>query len=748
MKKFYLIFSGFALAFAGFAQVPLSGEGSQASPYLIRTASDWMALATYVKDNKDTFEDKFIRLEEDIDLSSEAFQSLWADNVTYFMGTFDGQGHRVSGIDATLSGTYGGVFGTIGTAGHVTDLTLAGKISSQSVTSGVFAGRSYGTMTRCVNEVTFVSNRPAAGGIVGRAFSGARFIECINKAPVSGMTNVGGIAGTTEMNILFESCGNEAPVSGTGNNIGGIVGMPYPSTFTDCYNKADFNISGTVTYVGGIVGQASWAANAEAEYKFVRCRNEGNLTASRYVAGLVATIGTLAGTVTVDFSDCHNTGDITSTFATSSNYGAAGISCVYVPLSSFTDCSNSGTISSAAVGFNAGIAGGALGTFSATKTAAFVRCSNTGTVSSPVTCSAGIAGVVNGYTSFTDCSNTADISGSSLLGGIVGNLDGLNNSMTGCWNLGNITGTLNRLGGLFGSNTKNGAVIRDCWNAGDVVSTSTATGMAESTGAFAIGGLGGIAAAKFYGCFNLGQVKGITQVGGLVGRPTLHMTGFFQCYNAGPVDAPVDQAGDLVGIDTSDVQKWSVANKAEDCYYIDEFGDNPLDGIGHPVSVAALCKVDLGESFMEPRSCMLPLPSVFSDNDAALLQTAMVIPADGETLDHIMSPFGVGNPRDIKWNCSLPEIVIEDGVAVFKDKVSGPAVLTATLGDYYKEVDITLDVTTGVESLFSGAEIISEKYYDLQGRGLNGRPVAETGIYVVVRKYADGTVRAFRVVSH
>ena len=97
------------MAFAGFAQVPLSGDGSQASPYLIRTASDWTALASYVKDNKDTFEDKFIRMENDIDLSSETFQSLWADNVTYFLGTFDGQGHRVSGIDATLTGTYGGI---------------------------------------------------------------------------------------------------------------------------------------------------------------------------------------------------------------------------------------------------------------------------------------------------------------------------------------------------------------------------------------------------------------------------------------------------------------------------------------------------------------------------------------------------------------------------------------------------------------------------------------------------------------
>lgn len=736
---------GFALAFAGFAQVPLSGDGSQATPYLIRTASDWTALATYVKDSKDTFEDKFIRMENDIDLSSETFQSLWADNVTYFLGTFDGQGHRVSGIDATLTGTYGGVFGTIGASGSITDLTLAGKINSQSVTSGVFAGRSYGTMTRCINEVTVVSNRPAIGGIAGRAFSGAKFVECVNKAPVSGMTNVGGIVGNTEKDIVFERCGNEAPVSGTGNNIGGIVGQAYPSTFTDCYNRADFNISSSVTYVAGIAGQLTWAANTEGGFKFIRCRNEGNLTASRYVAGLVATIATLAGTVTVDFTDCHNIGDITSTYVSTSNYGASGISCAYVPLSTFTDCSNSGSITSAAVGFNAGIAGGALGTFNATKTASFVRCSNTGTVASPATCSAGVVGVVNGYTTFTDCFNTAPISGSSLLGGIVGNLDGLNNSMTGCWNIGNVTGSLNRIGGLFGSNTKNGNTIRNCWNAGDVASTSTATGMAESTGAFAIGGLGGIAAAKFYGCFNLGRIKGVTQIGGLVGRPTLHMTGFFQCYNTGVVDAPDDQAGDLVGVDTSDSQKWSASNKAENCYYVTDFDDNPLDKIGTPASVAGLCEVNLGDGFMTPRSCMLPLPELFAGNDAALLWTAMVIPAAGETLDRITTPFSVGNPEGIEWKSSLPEIEISGGKAVFKENVFGDAVLTASLGGYSKQVGITLDVTTGVNFIDSDKDVISEKWYDLEGRELREGLEHAVGIYVVVRRYADDEVRAFRV---
>lgn len=152
MKNFYLLFAATAVSLTAAAEVPLTGNGTQSNPYLIRNSADWTALAEYVKSDKDTFKDKYIRLESDIDLSGTGFQSLWADNTTYFMGYFDGNNHKVYGINTKLTGTYGGVFGTIGAEGIISNLTLSGAITSESVTSGAFAGRSYGTIRGCVNE--------------------------------------------------------------------------------------------------------------------------------------------------------------------------------------------------------------------------------------------------------------------------------------------------------------------------------------------------------------------------------------------------------------------------------------------------------------------------------------------------------------------------------------------------------------------------------------------------------------------
>lgn len=740
MKNFYLLFAATAVSLTAAAEVPLTGNGTQSNPYLIRNSADWTALAEYVKSDKDTFKDKYIRLESDIDLSGTGFQSLWADNTTYFMGYFDGNNHKVYGINTKLTGTYGGVFGTIGAEGIISNLTLSGAITSESVTSGAFAGRSYGTIRGCVNEIEFSSARPASGGFVGRAFAGAKFIDCVNKAKISGTINVGGIAGTTEAGITFERCGNEGAIYATGTNAGGIVAQSYPSVFTDCYNTADFNISGNATYIGGIAGQVTWAANSQAEYKFIRCRNEGDLTGPRYIAGIMATIATLAGTVTVDIEDCHNYGNITSTATTISNYGAAGISCAYVPFSSFTDCTNSGNITTSKIGINGGIAGGALGTFNAQKTASFLRCSNSGRIISSAASNGGIIGTVNGYTSITECHNTGDVEAGAFSGGIVGSFDGLNNAMARCWNTGNITTDSNRAGGLFGANTKNGVTVRDSWNAGAVVSTSSIASLAENAGSFAIGGLAGIAAAKFYNCFNLGFVKGLMQAGGIAGRPFRNQTCFDHCYNTGTIDAPADQRGDLIGIDTSDTSQWSAANKATECYYAIDFGDNPLDKIGTPTTIAELCNTNMGADFLAPRPYMLPLPSSMEANEAAMLYTAMVVPETGQTLDRITGIFHVGMPQGIVWTSTIPQIRFDGNTGWFTDKVSGQAVLTAALGNYSKQTEIGLDIATGIDDLTTGLTVVSEEIYDLQGHRV--MPVENCkGVCIIISHLSDGTIR-------
>lgn len=743
MKRFVLLlFMAEALCHAASAQVPLTGEGTETSPYAISTADDWNNLAKYITDNNDTFEGKCLKVTSDIDFTGVTLQPLWANNVTQMQGFLDGDGHTLKGISIAPAGTYMGLIGTVGANGTIANLTVAGKCEATSVTTGGLTGRVYGTIHNCVNAMDVSSNKPAVGGITGRAFKGAKIIDCINKGTISGTTNIGGIAGTSEAGILFERCGNEGSITLTGNNAGGIAGSPNPSTFTDCWNKADITITGASIYVAGIIGNAMGVAGTDV-YNITGCRNSGNITGQRYVAGIVAMIA--AANAEVHMTDCHNTGDITST-GTTGNYGASGIAGSFAPLSTFTDCTNSGKITADKAGYNAGIAGGATGAYSAQKPASFTRCSNTGDITSNATCTAGITGYTNGYTTVTDCTNSGNIVCSSLSGGVIGNFDGLNNTMTGCWNTGNVTTNLNRVGGLFGSNTKNGVKVQSCWNAGDVISTSTTTGMADASGAFAIGGLGGIAAAKFYDCFNTGNVKGMTQVGGLVGRPSRNMTGFFRCFSTAYVNGPADQTGNLVGINTSDTQQWSTANKTEGSYYTTDAGACTLDkSIGTETTIAQLCKTSMGENWTSTGDYMLPVPTQFASTDAALLYTAMVVPAENEKLSALTSAFHVGNPNGITWSCDRPEVKISGNLADIVSDYSGEATMTAKLGNYTKSVKIGLDVTTAIDSPVAEKEVATEIWLDATGKRINTSDACTGMIYIILRTYTDGTTDAVKV---
>ncbi|MDE7443405.1 MAG: hypothetical protein K2M65_04510, partial [Muribaculaceae bacterium] len=316
----------------------------------------------------------------------------------------------------------------------------------------------------------------------------------------------------------------------------------------------------------------------------------------------------------------------------------------------------------------------------------------------------------------------------------------------GCWNIGDVTTNLNRVGGLFGSNTKNNVKVQSSWNAGNVETTATAAGLSETNGAYAIGGLAGIAAAKFYDCFNLGNVKGMTQVGGIVGRPALNMTGLFNCYNSATVQGPAEQTGNLIGVNTSDKQQWSTANKATSCYYTTDGGKCTLDAsIGTAVNVAALCKTDMGSGWTSAGEYMLPLPTQFAGNDAALLYAAMVVPADNENLSAITSPFHVGTPAGLKWSSDVADITFNGNQVSFAS-FTGSAVLTATLGDFMKSVKIVINGTTGIDEVeLSAVDVKSEVWFDAAGRAVNASSAMAGQMYIVVRTYSDNTSKVFKI---
>ena len=84
----------------------MSGNGTEAKPYLISTAAQMAAFATAV-DNGNSYEGEFVAPYANIDLGSVA---NWnpigseADESNIFNGTFDGQGHTISNWNITDAG--------------------------------------------------------------------------------------------------------------------------------------------------------------------------------------------------------------------------------------------------------------------------------------------------------------------------------------------------------------------------------------------------------------------------------------------------------------------------------------------------------------------------------------------------------------------------------------------------------------------------------------------------------------------
>ena len=154
----------------------------------------------------------------------------------------------------------------------------------------------------------------------------------------------------------------------------------------------------------------------------------------------------------------------------------------------------------------------------------------------------GVVGyIVNG--TIENCYNTGEVSGISDIGGVVGyNITG---TVENCYNTGEVSGTNYNVGGVVGFNIH--CTIVNCYN------TGTVKGNEETGGVIGLNDSGTIT-----NCYNTGDVSGTSDIGGVVGYNT---TGTVEnCYNTGEVSG-TDYIGGVVG--------YIVNGTIENCYYLD-----------------------------------------------------------------------------------------------------------------------------------------------------------------------------------
>ena len=184
--------------------------GTYADPYIISDYPQLELLASRVNSVNNYSQNKHFKLGNDIAcFDGENNHAPIGVHGTYqhFFGTFDGDGHTVSGIRINSSSNYQGLFGNLSGA-TVKNVTLANStIIGRDEVGGIVGYSFTGTFENCrvLGDVTIGANASSSdnhGGIVGYIFGRGTVNGCYSAATVtrdgnSNCTNYGGIVGKT-----------------------------------------------------------------------------------------------------------------------------------------------------------------------------------------------------------------------------------------------------------------------------------------------------------------------------------------------------------------------------------------------------------------------------------------------------------------------------------------------------------------------------------------------------------------------
>ena len=237
----------------------------EANTYEIATKTDLYRLANIVNVSRNECEGITFRQTQDIvcDAGYTPIGYQGDDDPPSFRGTYDGQGHTVSGITVTRTGNtsadqYIGLFGYI-YGGTVQNVVLANStFTGYNYVGGIAGEISWGTVRNCRVEssVTIkVGSSPAEnfGGVVGYFHgSGALMTGCVSAATIEnkGLNcyDCGGISGDVQYCTIKDCLYIGTSVTGTGY-VGSIAGDKTGGTISNNYY--------TAISLGGIGGNSS-----------------------------------------------------------------------------------------------------------------------------------------------------------------------------------------------------------------------------------------------------------------------------------------------------------------------------------------------------------------------------------------------------------------------------------------------------------------------------------------------------------
>ncbi len=266
------------------AQTPPSkGDGSADKPYKISTAAELAWFRDQVNSGNNRVS---ATLTKDIDLAEfchAADGTTYTDElswtpITWFQGTFDGNGKTISNLYINATSNYTGFFG-YAYVGSIKNITFdnARVKNTGGYNFGILVGNAGSCIIENIKTLAncSVEGENYVGGIAGVA--NGNISNCENRATVKGIRYLGGVVAAYFGNSIT-SCANYGVVTGSGESVGGIAGYFNSGTIQNSANYGD--VTGTDN-VGNLIGLAE-------ECNLNNVLGTGNVTAtSAKLAGLL-----------------------------------------------------------------------------------------------------------------------------------------------------------------------------------------------------------------------------------------------------------------------------------------------------------------------------------------------------------------------------------------------------------------------------------------------------------------------------
>ena len=230
--------------------------------------------------------DKTVILENDLDLRDTAFAPI-----PTFGGSFQGNGHKISGLNLTGSGNVRGLFRYIQSGAAVQHLTVEGTIhpNERQDELGLLAGSNAGRIIAC-SGIGIIVGDNRIGGLVGVNEAGGEMVGCTFSGSVTGKHSVGGIVG--ENHGTLTRCENNGSI-----NTKDLEDNP-KTDYTDLANLNSMENIPAYTDVGGVVGLSDGTVQS--------CVNHGTVGYDQ----IGYNIGGVAGRQSGWLDGCSNTGTV------------------------------------------------------------------------------------------------------------------------------------------------------------------------------------------------------------------------------------------------------------------------------------------------------------------------------------------------------------------------------------------------------------------------------------------------------